>query len=41
MDESEFAQLYSRTIDYGLAKIAKGKSREQIDNWVAQIIEFD
>lgn len=41
MDESEFAQLYSRTIQYGLAKIAKDKSREQIYNWVAQIIEFD
>jgi len=41
MDESEFTQLYSRTIQYGLAKIAKGTSREQIDNWVAQIIEFD
>lgn len=40
MDDVQFADLYSKTIDYGLLRIAKGKTREQIDNWVAQIIEF-
>jgi len=41
MDDAEFAQLYSRTIDYGLQRIAVGKTRAQIDEWVAQIISFD
>jgi len=40
MDETKFSELYSRTIDYGLLRIAKGKTKEEIDNWVAQIIEF-
>jgi len=40
MDETQFSELYSRTIDYGLLRIAKGKTKAEIDNWVAQIIEF-
>jgi hypothetical protein len=40
MDDLEFSQLYSNTIDYGLAKIAVGYDRKQIDNWVAQIMDF-
>lgn len=40
MDDLEFSQLYSNTIDYGLAKIAIGHDRKQIDNWVAQIMDF-
>lgn len=40
MDDMQFAELYSRTINYGLQKIAIGKTREQIDNWVDQIIDF-
>lgn len=41
MDDVQFADLYSKTIDYALAKIAVGKTREDIDNWVAQIMSFD
>ncbi len=41
MSQEEFEALYNRTIDYGLQKIAVGKSREQIENWVSQILEFD
>jgi len=41
MDETAFAQLYSLTIDYGLLHIAKGKTREQIDNWTSTILSFD
>ena len=40
MDETEFSELYSRTIDYGLLRIAKGKTKAEIDNWVSQIIDF-
>ena len=40
MDETQFSELYSRTIDYGLLRIAKGKTKAEIDNWVAQIIDF-
>jgi len=40
MDETAFAQLYSRTIDFGLLHIAKGKTREQIDNWTNAILDF-
>lgn len=40
MDETKFSELYSRTIDYGLLRIAKGKTKEEIDNWVAQIMDF-
>ena len=39
MGEEEFEMLYSRTIDYALAKVVHG-SREQIDNQVAQILDF-
>jgi len=41
MDETEFSELYSKTIDYGLARIAKGKTRAELDNWVNQILSFD
>lgn len=41
MDETQFSELYSRTLDYGLQKIATGKSREQVENWVDQIMSFD
>ena len=41
MDDIEFAALYSSTINYGLLHIAKGKTREEIDNWTAQILDFD
>lgn len=40
MDDMQFAELYSQTINYGLQKIAIGKTREQIDNWVQQILDF-
>lgn len=40
MDDVQFADLYSKTIDYGLLRIAKGKTREQIDNWVNSILDF-
>lgn len=40
MDEAEFAQLYSMTIDYGLARIAKDRSRAELENWVNQILDF-
>ena len=40
MDETQFSELYSRTIDYGLLRIAKGKTKAEIDNWVNQIIDF-
>jgi len=40
MDEVEFAQLYSRTIDYGLQKIAIDKTRDQLEAWVEQILGF-
>ena len=41
MDDAEFSKLYSLTIDYGLQRIAVGKTREQIDQWVSQIMDFD
>lgn len=43
MTQEEFERLYSRTIDYAMQKMAcmEGRTREQIDNWVAQILEFD
>ena len=41
MDDVEFAALFSRTIDYGLLHIAKGKTREEIDNWTNAILSFD
>jgi len=41
MDETQFTELYNRTLDYGLQKIAVGKTREQIENWTAQILSFD
>jgi len=40
MDETQFSELYSRTLDYGLLKIAHGKTRADIDNWVSQIMDF-
>lgn len=40
MDEVEFAQLYSRTIDYGLKKIAVDKTRDQLEAWVQSILDF-
>jgi len=40
MDDIEFAQLYSKTIDYGLANVAKGKTREEIENWTNAILDF-
>jgi len=40
MDEVEFAQLYSRTIDYGLQKIAIDKTRDQLEAWVQSILDF-
>jgi hypothetical protein len=39
MDETEFEKLYNMTIDYLLAKVVHG-TREQIDNHVAQILDF-
>lgn len=43
MEETEFDGVYNRTIDYALAKIAIGenRSKEQIDNWVNQVLSFD
>ena len=41
MDDVEFAALFSRTIDYGLLHIAKGKTREEIENWTSAILSFD
>ena len=41
MDDAEFAQLYRSTINYGLLHIAKGKTREEIDNWTNAILSFD
>lgn len=40
MDEITFEALYNKTIDYGIAHIAKNHSREQVENWVAQILDF-
>lgn len=40
MDEVEFAALYNRTLDYGLQKIAKLHSRDQIEAWVQSILDF-
>lgn len=40
MDETTFADLYSKTIDFGLQHIAKGKTREEIENWTNAILEF-
>lgn len=40
MDDVEFTRLYNRTINYGLQHIATGKTREEIDNWVAQILDY-
>jgi len=40
MDDAAFATLYSLTLDYGLAKIAKGKTREELDNWTNAILDF-
>lgn len=40
MDDVEFAQLYSRTIDYGLQKIAVDKTRDQLEAWVQSILDF-
>jgi len=42
MEEVEFDGVYNKTIDFALAKIAIGENRtkEQIDNWVQQIIDF-
>lgn len=40
MDEIEFSQLYSRTIDYGLQKIAISQTREQLEAWVQSILDF-
>jgi len=40
MDEITFDALYNKTIDYGLEHIAKNHSREQVENWVAQILDF-
>jgi hypothetical protein len=41
MDDIEFAALYSSTINYGLLHIAKGKTREELENWTTAILSFD
>jgi hypothetical protein len=40
MSNEEFKDLYSRTIDYLLAKVVNG-TKEEIENQVNQIISFD
>jgi hypothetical protein len=40
MDETEFAMLYSRTIDYGLQKIAIGRTKAELEAWVQSILDF-
>lgn len=41
MEELEFSRLYSETLDIGLKMIPKHWSREDLDNAVAAILEFD
>lgn len=40
MDEVQFDSLYNKTINYGLAKVAIGKTREYVENWANQIMDF-
>ncbi len=40
MDEDDFAELYSMTIDYILEKVVNG-SKEDIENQVNNILSFD
>ena len=40
MEQADFEDLYEKTITYGLQKIAAGKSRGFVDDWVAQILDF-
>lgn len=40
MEEPEFVQLYNATLDYGLARIATGKTRDEIERWVNQLLDF-
>lgn len=40
MSEATFSDLYNATLDYGLAHIAKHKTRGDIEAWVAQLMDF-
>lgn len=40
MSAGEFADLYSATLNYGLAHVAKNKTRGDIEAWVAALMDF-
>lgn len=40
MDDIQFSKLYNDTINYGLQKIANGKTREELENWVNAIMDY-
>jgi hypothetical protein len=40
MEQDVFDSLFSKTIDYGLLRIAKGKTREELENWTNAILDF-
>lgn len=40
MDEGAFSELYSATLNYGLAHIAKNKTRADLEKWVEQLMDF-
>lgn len=40
MDEGAFADLYSATLNYGLAHVAKNHTRADLEKWVEQIMDF-
>ena len=40
MDEGAFTELFSATLNYGLANVAKNHTRADIETWVAQLMDF-
>lgn len=40
MDEGQFSELFSATLNYGLATVAKNHTRADLEKWVEQLMGF-